>query len=694
MKSVRFVCSFVILASVFVLTQSSRDQLANQSNGLHLRVPTNLPQRIPPAMSLRQLGAGEFETRAPWPGLAPKSGVNFAKAVAYGSGAELAVGAAVADVNGDGKPDIVVANLCAGIFNNGCPTNGSVAVMLGNGDGTFQTAVTYDSSGYYAYSVAIADVNGDGKPDILVANWCASSSHCQTDIEDSSVGVMLGNGDGTFQSVVTYDSGGDFSMSVAVADVNGDGKPDLLVVSQCVSNNCLNGGVVGVLLGNGDGTFEAVVTYGSGGYLARAVAVADFNGDGRPDLVVANCGGSSGCGGGNNDGTVGVLLGNGDGTFKAAVPYDSGGCNALSVAVADVNGDGIPDVLVANQGTTNTCGNGLAGVLLGNGDGTLKPVVTFGSGGWESSSVAVADINEDGNPDLLVANGCASSSNCDNGTVGILLGNGKGMFQRAVTFGSGGIAAGSVTAADVSGHGKPDLVIANNCTSGTGFNGCTNYTGAVGILINTTKISSGVTFSPTSLRFPDQVVFTTSRAQTVTLKNSGTGVLTIDRIRVTGPFEQTNNCPGTLYPNAHCRIKATFHPTKNGIQNGSVKVTDNASGSPQKVPLTGIGTLVKLFPTIVHFGTQPVGTRSLPRRIRLTNKGDAVVNIQSISVTGSDAGDFAEKNNCGKQVASGASCVVKVTFKPLMKGKRTAEISVKDDGGGSPQEVALTGTGT
>jgi len=120
--------------------------------------------------------------------------------------------------------------------------------------------VTYDSGGYDAYSVVVADVNGDGKSDLVVANECNNVYGCP----NGSVGVLLGNGDGTFQTAVPYDSGGSTSRSVAVGDVNGDGKPDLVVANQCViSSNCMNG-LVGVLLGNGDGTFQAAVTYGSG----------------------------------------------------------------------------------------------------------------------------------------------------------------------------------------------------------------------------------------------------------------------------------------------------------------------------------------------------------------------------------------------------------------------------------------------
>ena len=230
-------------------------------------------------------------------------------------------------MNGDGKPDLVVASSCASSSN--C-ANGSVGVLLGNGNGTFQAAVSYSSGGYEAQSVAVADVNGDRKLDLLVANTICAPNDCAT----GSVGVLLGNGDGTFQPAVTYDSGGFSAESVAVTDVNGDGKPDLLVANTCVSDgafDCVNGSV-GVLLGNGDGTFQAAVSYGSDGTGAASVAVRDVNGDGKPDVFVANaCGnnGNYGC----MIGSLGVLLGNGNGTFRAAVNYTSGGYEPDSVAV-------------------------------------------------------------------------------------------------------------------------------------------------------------------------------------------------------------------------------------------------------------------------------------------------------------------------------------------------------------------------
>jgi hypothetical protein len=499
----------------------------------------------------------------------------FQAAISYGSGAWDAYSVAVGDMNGDGKPDLVVANLCVDV---NC-ANGTVAVLLGNGDGTFQTAVSYGSGGYNALSVAVGDLNGDGKLDVVVENIDAVSvllglgngtlesavrypsgggngipaslalgdvnGDGKPDIvvtdnagdygQDGEVGVLLGNGDGTFKAAVGYDSGGGNAVFVAVADVNGDGKPDLVVANQCLVGY-LDGycevqanSSVGVLLGNGDGTFQSPMSYWSGGSSATSVAVSDVNGDGKPDLLVANQdefdgsqGGSVSVLLGNGDGTfqsapsyssgalefeipaaaavgdfngdgkqdvvvanggVGVLLGNGDGTFQPALSYGSGGWDDedYSVAVGDVNGDGKLDIVVSNACTAYPCGNGSAGVLLGNGDGTFQTALTYESGGPDTYSVALADVNGDGKLDLVLENYCATNSNCTNGTISVLLGNGDGTFQAAVNYGSGGGFPYSFAVGDVNGDGKLDLIVANVCAVGP----CVNPTdtGTVGVLL-------------------------------------------------------------------------------------------------------------------------------------------------------------------------------------------------------------------
>ncbi|MGB7601904.1 MAG: FG-GAP-like repeat-containing protein [Candidatus Sulfotelmatobacter sp.] len=391
----------------------------------------------------------------------------FQPGVSYGVAGSNAYSIVAVDLNGDGKPDLVVAEQCSS--NNNCNA-GAVAVLLGNGDGTFQSSVTYNSGGLYAFGVAVADVNGDGHPDLVVSNYCLSTSNCTY----GTVDVLLGNGDGTFQSAVSYNSGGYYSRSVTVADLNGDGKPDLIVISQCNNNNNCDFGSVGVLLGNGDGTFQAASSYSTDEQSAYSVAAADVNGDGKLDVIVGDqCDYSSDCG----NGVVAVLLGNGDGTLQMPSTYNSGGMSTSSVLVKDVNGDGKPDILATNGCADNSCSSGSVGVLLGNGDGTFQAPISYNPGGSGSFSMAMADVNGDGKLDLLVANTCLNNSNCNNGIVGVLFGNGDGTFLPAVAYGAGGSDTFSVALADINGDGKLDLLVANACNT----NSCNN--GSVGVLL-------------------------------------------------------------------------------------------------------------------------------------------------------------------------------------------------------------------
>jgi hypothetical protein len=404
----------------------------------------------------------------------------FLPAVPYNPGGEDPLAVAVADVNGDGKPDLLVVN-CDPVGSDNCGNDirhGLVGVLLGNGDGTFQQAVTYDPGGFEAWSVAVADVNGDGKPDLVVANLCTSSSNCTI----GKVGVLLGNGDGTFQPVVAYHSGGSTAWSVAVADVNGDGKPDLVVANLCGTSSDCTTGNVGVLLGKGDGTFRAAVIYDPGGARPVSIAVADVNGDGKPDLLVADWNAAY-----YNTSAVGVLLGNGDGTFQPAIlNYDPFGTAPQSLAVADVNGDGNPDLLWVNlYSSDNLCGSSdgysLVTVRLGKGDGTFPEGGFYCSGGVETFSIAVADVNGDGKPDLMLANACLTEECSTDGVVSVLAGNGDGTFQPAAVFDSGN-GAHSVTVADVNGDENPDLLVVNAATAGV-----------VGVMLNSSAPRSPTT---------------------------------------------------------------------------------------------------------------------------------------------------------------------------------------------------------
>jgi hypothetical protein len=386
----------------------------------------------------------------------------FQPAKSYPSGGQTAFAIAVGDLNGDGKPDLVV-----------CDGSGQVGVLLGNGDGTFQPVVLINSGLSGPDSVAVADVNGDGKLDVVIAGglWPCLPDGCF-----NRVSVLLGNGDGTFGVPKVYSAGYNV-VGVAVADMNGDGKPDILVVNRFNSLDFSGDGSVGVLLGNGDGSFGAVQFYDSGRANAGTLAVGDLNGDGKLDVVVTH-----------GDHSAGVLLGNGDGTLQQSKIYFLSNNLGYSI-IADVNGDGKPDLLVTTC-FDQFCITGAVGVLLGNGDGTFQTEQLYSSGHFDAISIALADVNGDGRLDVIVAHNCGGRD-CNVSPVGVLLGNGDGSFQKAIRFYSGGKNAQSIVVADVNGDSKPDLLIANKCISSTD---CTS--GNVGVLLGTsgvlttTKLSS------------------------------------------------------------------------------------------------------------------------------------------------------------------------------------------------------------
>ncbi len=330
---------------------------------------------------------------------------------------------AVGDFNGDGIPDIAVAN----------PSLGAVSILLGNGDGTFQRAQSYAAGNSPVY-LALGDFNGDGIPDLVVSN---------NNYGDGTLSVLLGNGDGTFQPASTF-AAGHGPNSIVVGDFNGDGKLDIATINyavvldprhpvQIIEND------VRVVLGNGDGTFQPAKIHALGTTRPSFLSVGDFNGDGIPDLVVANLDASF----------LSVLLGNGDGAFQAARHYYVG-ANPVSVAVGDVNGDGHLDLVVAQGGTYADPGS--VRILLGNGDGTFQDARKYAVG-THPSSVAVGDFNRDGIPDLAVADGSG---------VSVLLGNGDGTFQAAQGYAAG--SGGSLVVADFNGDGFPDLGLSRSVT--------------------------------------------------------------------------------------------------------------------------------------------------------------------------------------------------------------------------------------
>ena len=416
----------------------------------------------------------------------------FKPAVDYAAGTEPE-GVAAGDFNQDGNPDLAVVN-----YNYS--GTGSFSILYGLGNGTFKPAVNY-SVAQHPQSIAVGDFNRDGHMDLAITHW------------QGQVSVVLGAAGGGFQPPVLYNAGTD-PGGVVVRDINVDGNLDLAVTNQYDITLEAGAYAVSILKGNGDGTFQAPSTYlvasgpesiafgdfngdgrpdlavacDAGGFTALlhlvgggfeqfvnfsagaspyAIAAGDFNGDGKPDLAVANY---------VSSGTISILIGNGDGTFRPPVAYDAGGAFPASVVVGDFNRDGRLDLAVAS--TT------VIAVLLGNGDGTFAaPIISSVS---VQGALAAADFNGDGHLDL--------ASTYTYGFL-IMLGNGDGTFQAPAMYGVETF-ADSLALGDFNNDGHPDLAVqAQSCADEYCFDQTVIYLGdAAGTF--TYNSSAGVGYFP------------------------------------------------------------------------------------------------------------------------------------------------------------------------------------------------------
>ena len=316
---------------------------------------------------------------------------------------------AVGDTNGDGKLDAAFALDYESYLNLAC--------YVSNGDGTLQLKqyISRSNAGGSG-DVALGDFNGDRILDLVAGGA-------------DRVSIFPGRGDGTFSKAVVHKVG-HAAIGVGVADFNRDGKLDVAI--EDFADN-----VIYILLGNGDGTLQNAVSYPTGP-APLSLVVADFNRDGNLDLAVANTK--------LRENTVSVLLGNGDGTFQTQKKYSTVGPNNYSVASADLNGDGFPDLVASGK-----LGSSAAVVLLGAGDGSFLPGVKYRTGS-EPATLTLADLNGDGISDIVVDNSL-------DGTISVLLGRGNGTFQSRVTF--PGAFGGQFGVADFNNDGKIDLISAD-----------------------------------------------------------------------------------------------------------------------------------------------------------------------------------------------------------------------------------------
>lgn len=382
------------------------------------------------------------------------------------------------------------------------------------------------------------------------------------------------------------------------------------------------------------------------------IATGDFNQDGKLDLAVDTGGG------------VSILLGNGDGTFKTHLDYPGGG---FAIASGDFNGDGKLDLV--------TGGQNLVSILLGNGDGTFQAPINYQTNvlsGRTVFSIHVTDFNKDGKLDLAV--------NTETTEHVILLGNGDGTFQAPVEYLLANFISDSLTVGDFNGDGVPDWA-AGDADGNT-----------IGVMLSTAFKA----LSPSSLSFGSQDVGTISKAQTITISNPSNVNITIGSIASIGNFAETNNCGVDLKSGASCQLSITFSPSITGLQSGTINITDSTRVSPLAIPLSGIGVneaSLSFYPSRQNFSPQAVGSTSSAAAIVLENTGSAPLNLSAIGTTGVDSADFRQTNNCGGSLVPAGTCVVNVKFAPTAAGSRVASLSVSDTASGSPQIVALTGTG-
>gem|GEM_PF-2137883 len=513
------------------------------------------------------------------------------------------------DFRGIGKTDLAIAN-----------SNNSIDVLLGNGNGTFQTAVNYTFSSGFPVAIIAGDFNGDGKQDLAVLLG-----------HTSMVAILTGNGDGTFTMGQQFSTGSN-PVAVTAADVNKDGKLDLIVANFTDST-------VSVLLGNGDGTFQTQHAY-STGVNPTAVAVGDFNGDGQLDLAVGN----------NNDGTVSILLGASGGTFPTHVDYPTSPLPTW-VVTGDFNGDGKLDLAVCTA-------SGKMSILLGAGDGTFGTSKNYVIG-HNAQYAAVADMNADGKLDLATAN------LADN-TVSLLTGVGDGTFRPQEVFPTNAGPAW-LTTGDFNADGKLDYAVVDSSA------------GMVSLLSQTPLF-----VSPTVLNFPSTQGGFASSPLTVTLRNSGTTTVGISPNPPVsganpGDFSYTTTCGSTIAAGKTCTYTVTFTPQDMGSRSGQIIIPLTAGGSVG-MGLTGSSTiLVTVEPNPHSFPTTLLGTQSAPFNFTFTNYSKLTVNFTppGFKLIGLDPTDYIKTNDaCGLTVAPSAKCLITMVFAPTQVGSRTAGLTV------------------
>ena len=553
----------------------------------------------------------------------------------------------LADINNDKKLDIVVPD-----------GFGNVLTFFGKGNGTFTTGPTYPLQAQGGnFLVAVGDFNGDGTLDVLDTDGLNTST------------VSLGRGDGTFQTAQRYAYSNLTANNIATADFNGDGFPD---IAQAIVGDSSK---IGINLGSSHGALGAttLITPGTcANNYAEWVAAGDVNGDGKADLVVTlQDAPYTGC----QNQTVAVLEGLGTGHFKKAVYYPTGAsAQEQQVYLVDVNGDGKLDIVTANS-------DGTLSVLLnkGNGTYTTEPLVPAVDNLFYQESLTFADFNGDGKMDIALTPRTAYAA------LWVLPGNGNGTFGSPIQTATPYYPAAAV-AADFNKDGKMDLLATvtgvQNCALATQFlagNGNGAFTpGSVYCLSTATGYDLAADDAPivADLNGDGNLDVVIPYGASVrppigpaVLQGHGDGTFT----------DVGTYCTGTGVVGA---VVADF--------NGD-GMPDIALGNGSSISLMLNSTQpVSVSPLKVSYGSVTVGAKKAETVI-LTNNQTTSLAITSVTLSGTNVGDFSAKSTCGTSRKAGWDCTITVTFDPTATGARSATLNIKDAVG--TQTVQLSGTG-